>query len=95
MFRRVGGIGLFLLGSVLTVSMVRGMFANPTPRAMAVPVANATPIVPEKVKPTNPDAEPGRVHWHATFEQALAAATLSKKPVFVFHMMGQLDHQFC
>jgi len=43
----------------------------------------------------NPKVEPGLVHWHATFEAACEAARKSGKPVFLFHMMGKLDDQFC
>ena len=111
MLRRFGGIGLFLLVGVLAIGFVGGMLATPAPITLAVPIAVPTPpavptpiavstpsVVPsiaENVKPANSKVEPGKVHWHATTELALAAAMMSKKPVLVFHMMGQLDHQFC
>ena len=44
---------------------------------------------------TNAKVEPGRVHWHADFAAACAAAQNSGKPVLLFHMMGNLDRQFC
>src|SRR5262249_5946489 len=43
----------------------------------------------------NPKVRPGKVRWHATFADACAASAKSKKPVLLFHLMGQLDHQFC
>ena len=105
MLRRFGGIGLFLLVGVLAIGFVGGMLATPAPITLAVPIAVPTPIavstpsvvpsIAENVKPANSKVEPGKVHWHATTELALAAAMMSKKPVLVFHMMGQLDHQFC
>ena len=105
MLRRFGGIGLFLLVGVLAIGFVGGMLATPAPITLAVPIAVPTPIavstpsvvpsIAENVKPANSKVEPGKVHWHATTELALAAAMVSKKPVLVFHMMGQLDHQFC
>ena len=43
----------------------------------------------------NPAVEPGLVKWHKSFDDAKAAASKSGKPVLLFHMMGQLDKQFC
>jgi hypothetical protein len=43
----------------------------------------------------NPTVEPGKVKWHKTLADAQAAAAKSGKPVLLFHMMGQLDKQFC
>jgi hypothetical protein len=43
----------------------------------------------------NPTVEPGKVKWHKTVADARAAAEKSGRPVLVFHMMGQLDKQFC
>ena len=42
-----------------------------------------------------PAVDPGLVKWHPSFADACAAAKKSGKPVLVFHMMGQLDKQFC
>jgi hypothetical protein len=60
----------------------------------------ATPAKPVGPSPvprvsTNPTVEPGKVHWHASFADARDAAAKSGKPVLLFHMMGQLDKQFC
>jgi hypothetical protein len=43
----------------------------------------------------NPTVEPGKVKWHKTLADAQAAAAKSGRPVLLFHMMGQLDKQFC
>jgi hypothetical protein len=57
--------------------------------------ANAAPSLPEPAKDDNPRVQPGLVKWHATTADAQAAAEKSGRPVLVFHMMGQLDRQFC
>jgi hypothetical protein len=54
--------------------------------------------LPAASKPTdadNPLVKPGEVKWHASFQAACEAAKKSGKPVLLFHMMGQLDRQFC
>jgi hypothetical protein len=43
----------------------------------------------------NPRVEAGLVRWHSSFADAQSAAQRSGKPVLLFHMMGQLDRQFC
>ncbi len=43
----------------------------------------------------NPKVEPGKVKWHATFDEACQASAKSGKPVLLFQMMGKLDEQFC
>src|SRR5690349_5579869 len=43
----------------------------------------------------NPTVEPGKVKWHKSLADAQAASKQSGRPVFLFHMMGQLDRQFC
>ena len=63
--------------------------------AQATTEAAQPPSASGNSNPTNPVVEPGKVHWHATTEDALYIAKWTKKPVLVFHMMGQLDHQFC
>ena len=93
MLSRIVGIGLTLLVGVPMIGWIGGMFAAPATVVVAerLPQAAAVPIL----KPANPIVEPGKVHWHASTESALAAAALSRKPVLLFHMMGRLDHQFC
>jgi hypothetical protein len=38
---------------------------------------------------------PGLVRWHASYADALAAASESGKPVFLFQLLGRLDAGFC
>lgn len=38
---------------------------------------------------------PGRVSWHASYRDALAASASSGKPVLLFLMLGKLDDEFC
>ncbi len=71
------------------------MFATPAPTPIATPIHEPILEVTIEAKLANPSVEPGKVHWHATTEMAFATAKLSKKPVLVFQMMGQLDQQFC
>lgn len=62
------------------------------------PAASPTPVGPpprEVAAADNPKVEPGAVRWHPTFADAQAAAKKSGRPVLLFHMMGQLDRQFC
>lgn len=39
--------------------------------------------------------KPGLVAWHASFEEARAAAQLSRRPVLLFQLLGRLDEEFC
>jgi hypothetical protein len=59
--------------------------------APTIPVSPA----PAVSDPSNPTVEPGKVKWHRTLADAQAAAEKSGRPVLLFHMMGQLDKQFC
>ena len=54
--------------------------------------ANTTAV---RVSAENPTVKAGEVKWHQSFADACAAAKKSGKPVLLFHMMGQLDKQFC
>ncbi len=66
--------------------------------ATALAAAERPPASPRPVavsEKDNPRVEPGLVRWHATFADAQAAGQKSGKPVLLFHMMGQLDRQFC
>jgi hypothetical protein len=49
----------------------------------------------ETADDVNPRVPPGKVRWHQSFADAQAAAAQSGKPILLFHMMGQLDRQFC
>ena len=62
--------------------------------AEAVALAPA-PHVAQAAAEDNPRVEPGLVKWHASFVDAQVASRKSGKPVLLFHMMGQLDRQFC
>ena len=62
--------------------------------AEAVATAPAPRVAANGVE-DNPRVEPGLVKWHASFADAQAAARKSGRPVLLFHMMGQLDRQFC
>jgi hypothetical protein len=65
--------------------------SQPTPTAPVRP----TPPVAKQTDAENPIVKPGEVKWHASFQAACEAAKKSGKPVLLFHMMGQLDRQFC
>ena len=39
--------------------------------------------------------EPGKVEWHASFQDACNAARQSGKPVLLFQLLGRLDEEFC
>ena len=99
MWSRIGLVGLSIAGCVLVAGVIGGILAAPTATTAAMPatepVVAVAPSAPVAKKPTNPVVEPGKVHWHATTADAFAAARQSNKPVLVFHMMGQLDRQFC
>ncbi len=66
----------------------------PTKRVIELPtkaaVANTAPATPD-----NPTVAPGLVKWHKTFADARKASEKSGRPVLLFHMMGELDKQFC
>lgn len=63
-----------------------------SPRATAAPTETTQKPAPRE---DNPRVTPGLVNWHASAADARAAAARSGRPVLVFHMMGQLDRQFC
>jgi hypothetical protein len=73
--------------------------ATGTPREVAAPAATIAVAPAPHAAPAadaeNPRVKPGLVKWHTTVADAQAAAQKSGKPVLVFHMMGQLDRQFC
>ncbi|MEZ0231166.1 MAG: hypothetical protein ACAI25_21295 [Planctomycetota bacterium] len=39
--------------------------------------------------------QPGKVRWHASLAEAIAAAEKTKKPVLHFQLLGELDQEFC
>ena len=63
------------------------------PAVAVAPPPRAVALVPGKED--NPTVAPGLVKWHRTLADAQAAAEKSGRPVLLFHMMGQLDKQFC
>jgi hypothetical protein len=76
--------------------------ADPSKRKRVEPAVSSvvagTAPASTSVTPTdlnNPIVEPGKVKWHKTLAEAQAASEKSGKPVLLFHMMGQLDKQFC
>ena len=99
MLSRFGRTRLPVVACVLAAGLTGAMFAVPASTALPLqasrPVAAPPPSAPMTSQPTNPVVAPGKVQWHATTKAAFAAAKASGKPVLVFHMMGQLDHQFC
>jgi hypothetical protein len=76
---------LTAMATAVAVTSVRSATAAPAELASASAQA----------RDENPRVLPGLVNWHPTFADARAAAEKSGRPVLVFHMMGQLDHQFC
>jgi hypothetical protein len=40
-------------------------------------------------------AERTLVRWHASYDAALAAARVSRKPVLLFQLLGRLDDALC
>jgi hypothetical protein len=80
------------LGSVATALAANTSRHTP---AESVALAPAPRVAPDPATEDNPRVEPGLVKWHASFIDAQAASRKSGKPVLLFHMMGQLDRQFC
>jgi hypothetical protein len=80
--------------AVLATALAASTFSTTPASAEAMPVAPA-PRAVAVAETDNPRVEPGKVKWHATIADAHAAAQKSGRPVLVFHMMGQLDRQFC
>ena len=64
-------------------------------RLRARPVAKTTDIPARSSIDGGGKVSPGMVSWHSTFNNALKASAASKRPVLVFHLMGNLDDRFC
>ncbi len=79
--------------SVLATAIAANTYRNTA--AGAVPVDAEPRVATAAATEENPTVAPGLVKWHATFADAQSAAHKSGKPVLLFHMMGQLDKQFC
>jgi hypothetical protein len=68
---------------------------EPTVSKLVAATAPGTPVPPAAADPNNPTVEAGKVKWHKSLADARTASEKSGRPVLVFHMMGQLDKQFC
>jgi hypothetical protein len=79
--------------SLLATALATNTYCNTDASAGAEPARPEPQAVP--IAKENPTVKPGLVNWHPTFADARAAAEKSGKPVLLFHMMGQLDKQFC
>jgi hypothetical protein len=88
-FRVLLTASFLAVGILLAVSRHRDAFAQPAPTTL--PTASVQPGTEDN----NPSVAPGKVRWHPSFADAQAAAQRSGKPVLLFHMLGQLDRQFC
>lgn len=74
-----------------------------TAHALLALLAVSTPaLAQEEKKPMNgTEVAPvttvaaGEVHWHASLDEAVAAARKSGKPVLHFQLLGRLDQEFC
>lgn len=85
---------LSVLATALAVGSGRHSSAQAATPWPVVPAPHA--IAPAAAaKEENPKVAPGLVKWHTSFADAQAASQKSRKPVLLFHMMGQLDKQFC
>jgi hypothetical protein len=82
--------GTAALGAIATLVALGTSGRASAPAASVAPAPRQT-----SVDADNPRVEPGLVKWHANFADACAAAEQSGKRVLLFHMMGQLDKQFC
>src|SRR5262245_34644877 len=89
-----------LLAAVLCAGVITNGFSfarsrAPQPEAQSFASTAKHDAVLVDRSSDNPVVEPGKVRWHASFADAQAAAQRSGKPVLLFHMMGELDRQFC
>ncbi|MEM7308328.1 MAG: hypothetical protein AAF682_16735 [Planctomycetota bacterium] len=50
---------------------------------------------PAELPPPHEAWKPGDVAWHGSYEEALAAAAESGRPVLLFQLFGRLDEAFC
>lgn len=88
--RSLGWLTLSL--SILATALAVNTYCNSASAAEAPTAPTATATVADS---ENPTVRPGLVKWHSSVTDAKVAAQKSGKPVLVFHMMGQLDKQFC
>ena len=62
---------------------------------LAAPYASAVAAEGSGEKPFNPRVAPGLVKWHPDLDTAKRAAGVSRKPVLLVQILGDLDHEFC
>lgn len=62
---------------------------------VAAPLARAVAAEGSGEKPFNPRVAPGLVKWHPDLDTAKRAAGVSRKPVLLVQVLGDLDHEFC
>jgi hypothetical protein len=86
---------LWVVSGLASIAAVVSASTTPGAPDSAASIAPAPHVVQTTTHADNPRLAPGLVKWHVTFADAQAAATKSGKPVLLFHMMGQLDRQFC
>jgi len=78
------------------VAVAVALIADRPASVLASPPAIPSVKAPDRsAESDNPRVAPGLVHWHPSQSEAQAACERSGKPVLLFHMMGQLDRQFC
>jgi len=87
-------MGLTAFATALALDTARSAPAAPPASPAPVALAGAAGEARETWE-ENPRVLPGLVVWHPSAAGARAAAQKSGRPVLVFHMMGQLDRQFC
>jgi len=91
-------VGLITASAVLAVSSNRTDLPQTVQLAANhpdKPRPSVTPVHADAEKTHNPRVAPGKVHWHASFDDAKLAAERSGKPIFRFQMLGSLDRQYC
>jgi hypothetical protein len=90
--------GFLVVSAAVTAYALRPT-SVPTPPPLSNPPAMTPPLTVLQSTPPadeiNPAVPPGMVRWHPSFAHAQTAAQSSGKPVLLFHMLGQLDRQFC
>jgi hypothetical protein len=92
-FLAAGLAGAAALGlAAVAPAQTKGLIERPTERVLAAATAGPAAAADGFA---NPKVPPGKVRWHASFEDACRAARASGKPVLLFQMMGRLDEKFC
>lgn len=97
---RAFSVRVFCWGTAALGAFALSVAAIDRPRSVAAakPVsapAAAHATIQSQTDDENPVVPAGLVKWHKSFDDAKVASKKSGKPVLLFHMMGQLDRQFC